>query len=228
VIELKPEEKKIKLGLKQLEMRPEEKYIEKHNVGDIVKGIVKKILKSRVFIELDKGVEGVVRISDITYYRIDSPHEYLKEKTTVEAMILSDTLNSNYKVKLGIKQLSDGEWREFFNKNKPGSIIPVRIKKPSESGITVEISKNIEGFIRINEVSEKKQELEEIEKLYPRGTEVEALVLSTDPEKKRIYLSIKALKKKKEREEIDKYSKSDNEPVTTVGDLFENAIDKKK
>ncbi len=227
VIELKPEEKKIKLGLKQLEMRPEEKYIDKHNVGDIVKGVVKKILKSRVFIELEKGVEGIVRISDITYYRIDSPHEYLKEKRTAEAMILSDSLNSNYKVKLGIKQLSDGEWREFFNKNKPGSVIPVKIKKPSESGITVEISKNIEGFIRINEVSDKKQELEEIEKLYPRGTKMEALVLSTDPEKKRIYFSIKAFKKKKEREEIDKYSKSDNEPVTTIGDLFENAIDKK-
>jgi small subunit ribosomal protein S1 len=228
VIELKPEEKKIKLGLKQLEMRPEEKYIEKHNVGDTVKGVVKKILKSRVFIELEKGVEGVVRISDITYFRIDSPHEYLKEKKTVEAMILSDSLNSNYKVKLGIKQLSDGEWREFFNKNKPGSIIPVKIKKPSENGITVGISKNIEGFIRINEVDEKKLELEEIEKRFPRGTELEALVLSTDPEKKRIYLSIRALRKKREREEIDKYSKADNEPVTTIGDLFENAIDKKK
>ncbi len=228
VIELKPEEKKIKLGLKQLEMRPEERYIEKHNVGDIVKGVVKKILKSRVFIELEKGVEGVVRISDITYFRIDSPHEYLKEKKTVEAMILSDSLNSNYKVKLGIKQLSDGEWREFFNKNKPGSIIPVKIKKPSENGITVGISKNIEGFIRINEVDEKKLELEEIDKRFPRGTEVEAVVLSTDPEKKRIYLSIRALRKKREREEIDKYSKADNEPVTTIGDLFENAIDKKK
>ncbi len=228
VIELKPEEKKIKLGLKQLEMRPEERYIEKHNVGDIVKGVVKKILKSRVFIELEKGVEGVVRISDITYFRIDSPHEYLKEKKSVEAMILSDSLNSNYKVKLGIKQLSDGEWREFFNKNKPGSIIPVKIKKPSENGITVGISKNIEGFIRINEVDEKKLELEEIDKRFPRGTEVEAVVLSTDPEKKRIYLSIRALRKKREREEIDKYSKADNEPVTTIGDLFENAIDKKK
>ena len=206
----------------------EEKYIDKHNVGDIVKGVVKKILKSRVFIKLEKGVEGIVRISDITYYRIDSPHEYLKEKENTEAMILSDSLNSNYKVRLGIKQLSDDEWREFFNKNKHGSIIPIKIKKPSENGITVEISKNIEGFIRINEVSDKKQELEEIEKLYPRGTKMEAMVLNTDPEKKRIYLSIKALKKKREREEIDKYSKAANEPVTTIGDLFEHAIDEKK
>jgi ribosomal protein S1 len=57
---------------------------------------------------------------------------------------------------------------------------------------------------------------------------VEALILNTDPEKKRIYLSIRALTRKREREEIDKYSKSDSEPMTTIGDLFESAIDKKK
>ena len=228
VIELKPEEKKIKLGLKQLEMRPEEKYIEKHNVGDIVKGVVKKILKSRVFIGLEKGVEGVVRISDITYYRIDSPDEFLKEKQHIECMILNDTLDSNYKVKLGVKQLSDGEWRDFFKNNKPGSVIKVKIKKVTEKGVPVEITKNIEGFVRINEVDDKKIELEEVEKLFNKGDELEALIVSTDPEKKRVYLSFKALKRKREREEIDKYSKSESEPITTIGDLFQNAIDKKK
>jgi small subunit ribosomal protein S1 len=228
VIELKPEEKKIKLGLKQLEMRPEEKYIEKHNVGDIVKGVVKKILKSRVFIGLEKGVEGVVRISDITYYRIDSPDEFLKEKQHIECMILNDTLDSNYKVKLGIKQLSDGEWRDFFKNNKPGTVIKVKVKKVTEKGVPVEITKNIEGFVRINEVDDKKIEQEEIEKLFNKGDEIEALIVSTDPEKKRVYLSFKALKRKREREEIDKYSKSESEPITTIGDLFQNAIDKKK
>lgn len=228
VIELNPEEKKIKLGLKQLEMRPEEKYIERHSVGDIVTGVVKKALKSRVFVELAKNVEGVVRISDITYFRIDSPNEYLREKETIEVMILSDTLDSNYKVKLGIKHLSEGEWREFFNNNKPGNIINVKIKKITDKGICVEISKNIEGFVRLNEIEENKLELEEIKKLYPSKANMEALILNTEPGKKRIYLSFKALKRKREREEIDRYSKVDNEPITTIGDLFENAIDKKK
>jgi small subunit ribosomal protein S1 len=227
VIELKPEEKKIKLGLKQLEMRPEEKYIEKHNVGDIVKGVVKKILKSRIFIGLEKGVEGVVRISDITYYRIDSPEEYLREKEQLEVMILSDSLDSNYKVKLGIKQLSEAEWREFFRSHKNGSLVTVKVKKITDKGIPVEINKNIEGFVRLNEVDEKKLELEEIKNLYKPGDQLEAMVVSTDPEKKRIYLSFKALRRKREREEIDKYSKSESESVTTIGDLFQNAIDKR-
>lgn len=228
IIELKPEEKKIKLGLKQLEMRPEEKYIEKHQVGDIVKGVVKKILKSRVFVELGKGVEGVIRISDISYFRIDTPEEFFKETEEIEVMILSDNLDSNYKVKLGTKQLSDTEWSDFFADNKPRTIIPVKIKKVGERGITVEISKNIEGFVRINEADEKKLTFEEIEAKYKPGDKIDALILQTDADKKRVYLSFRAVEKKKEREEIEKYSKSESESVTTIGDLFENAIDKNK
>jgi small subunit ribosomal protein S1 len=228
VIELNAEEKKIKLGLKQLEMRPEEKYIQKHKSGEIVKGLVKKILKSRVFVELEKGVEGVVKISDITYFRIDSPHEYLKEKETIEVMILSEALDPNYKVKLGIKQLSDPEWREYLSQHRPGSIVPVKIKKVTDKGISVDISKNIEGFVRPNEIDDKKLEFEEIKKLYPTGKEIDAMVLSADFDRKRIYLGFRALKRKKEREDIDKYAKAASESVTTIGDLFENAIDKKK
>ena len=228
VIELNAEEKKIKLGLKQLEMRPEEKYIQKHKTGDIVKGLVKKILKSRVFIELEKGVEGVVKISDITYFRIDSPHEYLKEKETIEAMILSESLDSNYKVKLGIKQLSDGEWREYINRNRPGIIVPIKIKKVTDKGISVDISRNIEGFIRPNELEEKKLDVEELSQTYPVGKEMDAMVVSSDYERKRIYLSFRALKRKRERDDIDKYSKSGSESVTTIGDLFESAIDKRR
>jgi small subunit ribosomal protein S1 len=228
VIEVSAEEKKIKLGLKQLEMRPEEKYIQNHTTGEIIDGIVKKILKSRVFIELEKGVEGVVKISDITYFRIDTPHEYLKEKQKVQAMILSETLDTNYKVKLGLKQLSDGEWRQYINENRPGSIVMVKVKKVTDKGMSVEISKDIEGFIRPNDLTEERNvDIEVLEKMFEPGQEIEALVVSSDFERKRIYLSIRALKRKKEREEIDKYSKSSSDSITTVGDLFENAIDKK-
>jgi len=152
----------------------------------------------------------------------------MREKEHIDCMILSESLDSNYKVKLGIKHLSDGEWREFFKNNRPGSVLKVKIKKITDKGIPVEISKNIEGFVRINEVDDKKLELEDVEKLHKKGDELEAMVVNTDAEKKRVYLSFKALKRKREREEIDKYSKSDSEPVTTIGDLFENAIDKKK
>lgn len=228
VIEVNAEERKIKLGLKQLEMRPEEKYIEKHQVGEIIKGTVKKVLKSRAFVELEPNVEGVIKISDISYFRIDSPKEFIKEGEEIDAMIISDELDSNYKVKLGLKQLSDGEWDTFFKSNPSGTLIKVKIKKISENGVSVEISKNIEGFIRLSEVDEKKLTEEEVSQMFKSGDEVEAEIQNTDPRRKRIYLSIRAIKKRKEREEIEKFSKSDNEPVTTIGDLLQTEIDKKK
>jgi 4-hydroxy-3-methylbut-2-enyl diphosphate reductase len=191
-------------------------------------GTVKKILKSRVFVRLDKNVEGMIKISDISYYRIDSPEEFLTEGEDIEIMILSDELDSNYKVKLGLKQLSDPEWSDFFNAHRPGSLIQVKIKKITEKGIHVEISKNIEGFVKISEISDEHISLEDIHKKLKVGEEKEALIISTIPEKKRIHLSFKAVHRKKEREDIEKYSKSKSDSVATIGDLLQNEIDKKK
>jgi small subunit ribosomal protein S1 len=227
VIELNKEEKKIKLGLKQLELRPEEKYIQNHQSGEIVDGVVKKILKSRVFIGLEDNVEGVIKISDITYFRIDTPKEYLKEGEKIQAMILSEELDQNYKVKLGVKQLSDDEWREFFRKNKPGNIITIKVKKVTEQGVITEISKNIEGFVKITEVEDKKLTYDEVVDSVNAGEEREALITHTYPEKKRIYLSFRAVHRQREREEIEKYMSTGNESVTTIGDLLENEIKNK-
>lgn len=228
VIELNAEERKIKLGLKQLEMRPEEKYMENHKQGEIVEGTVKKILKSRVFVELEKGIEGAIKISDICYFRIESPEEYLKEKEKIKVKIIGKNLDMNYKVKLGVKQLHDPEWDDFFKSHKNGELVKIKVKKVTENGIRCEISKFIEGFIRLSEIDDKKVTFEDIQEKYKEGDSLEAAIHSTDKFKKRIYLSLKERKKKKEKEELEKYGKSDNESVPTIGDLFENALDKKK
>ena len=227
VIELHKEDKKIKLGLKQLEMRPEEKYIDKHNAGEIVKGVVKKILSARVFVELEPGVEGVIKISDISYFRIDTPKEFLTEGEEISAVILDRELDQNYKVKLGVKQLTDDEWNEFFATNPPGASMKVKVKRVLERGVAVEISRNIEGFVRIGEVDENRITPEELQELVKVGEEKQALVVSAHPDKKRVYLSFRALVRKKEREEIEKYMKPTPESVTTIGDLLQNEIDKK-
>ncbi len=227
VIELNKKDRKIKLGLKQLELRPEDKYIQTKKRGEIVTGIVKKILPSRVFVELEKNVEGVIKISDISYFRVESPREFLKEKEKIDVMIIGTDLDRNYKIKLGLKQLSDEEWRDFFKKNNPGNVIDVKVKKVNEFGISVEITKNIEGFVKLSEIGEKRINFEEAKEMFKTGDVKEALILNTYPDKKRIYLSFQKVEKKREREELEKYGKSDNESVTTIGELFQNAIDKK-
>ena len=113
-------------------------------------------------------------------------------------------------------------------KSRPVGCTNVEVKKVNDKGISVQISKNIEGFIRLNEVDEKRLSFEEIEAMIKPGEKREALVVTSDYERKRIYLSFRAVEKKREREEIEKYGKSGNEGITTVGDLFQNALDNKK
>ncbi len=228
VIEINKDERKIKLGLKQLETRPEEKYLEKHKRGEIVKAKVKKILKSRVFLGLEEGVEGVVKISDISYHHIESPDEFMKEGEEIDAMIISDELDRNYKIQLGIKHLAENEWRSFFAKHKPGNAVEVTIRKISEAGITVEITRNIEGFIRIGDIDEEKVTVQDLEKKFKAGDKIEAMIARTELDRKKVYLSLRALTKVREREELQKYMKAEDDSVTTIGDLLQNELDKKK
>lgn len=228
VIELNKEERKIKLGLKQLETRPEERYLEKHKRGEVVRAKVKKILKSRVFMGLEDGVEGVVKISDISYHHIESPEEFMKEGEEIDAMIISDELDRNYKVQLGIKHLAEGEWRSFFAKHKPGSTVEVTVRKVNEAGLAVEITRSIEGFIRIGDIDEEKISPQELEQRFKPGDKIEALVSRVEVERKKAYLSLRALAKAREREELQKYMKAEDDSVTTIGDLLQNELDKKK
>lgn len=228
VIEFSKENRKIKLGLKQLEMRPEEKYLEKHSRGEIVRAKVKKILKSRVFLGLEQGVEGVVKISDISYYHIESPEEYMKEGEEIDAMIISNELDRNYKVQLGIKHLSESEWKTFLAKHKPGNTIEVTVRKITDGGIAVEITRNIEGFIRIGDIDEEKITMQELEQKYKPGDKLEAMIARTELDRKKVYLSLRALNKVREREELQKYMKGGDDQVTTIGDLLQNELDKKK
>lgn len=228
VIELNKEERKIKLGLKQLETRPEERYLEKHKRGEVVRAKVKKILKSRVFMGLGDGVEGVVKISDISYHHIESPEEFMKEGEEIDAMIISDELDRNYKVQLGIKHLAEGEWRSFFAKHKPGSTVEVTVRKVNEAGLAVEITRSIEGFIRIGDIDEEKISPQELEQRFKPGDKIEALVSRVEVERKKAYLSLRALAKAREREELQKYMKAEDDSVTTIGDLLQNELDRKK
>jgi small subunit ribosomal protein S1 len=228
VIEVNKEERKIKLGLKQLEIRPEEKYLEKHSRGEIVRAKVKKILKSRVFMGLEEGIEGVIKISDISFYHIESPEEFLTEGEEVDAMIISNELDRNSKVQLGIKHLAENEWKLFYGKNKPNSIIEVGVKKIIEGGIIVEISKNIEGFIRSNDIDEEQVAMAELEQKFKPGDRIKAMISRIEADRKKVYLSLRAMNKVLEREEIKKFMKADDEAVTTIGDLLQNELDKNK
>jgi len=211
-----------------LEIRPEEKYLEKHSRGEIVRAKVKKILKSRVFMGLEEGIEGVIKISDISFYHIESPEEFLTEGEEIDAMIISNELDRNSKVQLGIKHLAENEWKSFHAQNRPNNIIEVTVKKIIDGGIVVEISKNIEGFIRNNDVDEEPVALAEMEQKFKPGNKIQAMIVRIEADRKKVYLSLRAMNKALEREEIKKFMKAEDDSVTTIGDLLQNELDKNK
>jgi ribosomal protein S1 len=157
-----------------------------------------------------------------------SPEEFMKEGEEIEAVIISDELDRNYKVQLGVKQLTESQWKTFFSKNKPGNIIPVVIKKITDRGITVEVTRTIEGFVRLNDADEETLTLEQLTEKFKPGEQRDALIVRMEPEKKKIYLSLRAVNRIREREEIEKYMKSGDDTRTTIGDLLQNELDRRK
>ena len=143
-------------------------------------------------------------------------------------MIISDELDRNYKVQLGIKHLAENEWRSFFAKNRPGSSVEVTVRKVNDAGLTVEVTRSIEGFIRIGDIDEEKISPQDLEQKFKPGDKIEALISRIELERKKVYLSLRALTKAREREELQKYMKAEDDSVTTIGDLLQNELDKKK
>ena len=152
----------------------------------------------------------------------------MKEGEEIDAMIISDELDRNSKVQLGIKHLAESEWRSFFSKHKLGSAVEVTVRKINDAGITVEVTRSIEGFIRIGDIDEEKVSVQDLEKKFKFGEKIEALISRVEIDRKKVYLSLRALTKVREREELQKYMKAEDDSVTTIGDLLQNELDKKK
>ena len=152
----------------------------------------------------------------------------MKEKEEIEAEIIDNKLDSNYKVKLGLKSLHDKDWDDFFASHSLGDKVEFKIKKITNNGIRCEISQFVEGFIRLGEIDNKRTSYEECLEQFKEGEVHTAALIGAEKGKKRIYLSFKELKRKAEKDEIEKYGKSENESATTIGDLFESALDKNK
>ena len=102
------------------------------------------------------------------------------------------------------------------------------IKKVTDRGITVEITRTIEGFVRLSDADEEKLSPEEIMGKFKAGEKRDALIVRMEPEKKKIYLSLRAVNRIREREDLEKYMKSEEDTRTTVGDLLQNELNRKK
>jgi len=189
VLKVESEQEKISLGIKQLEFNPWTVVAQKYPVGTVVKGKIRNLTTYGAFIELEDGIDGLIRVSDMSWSRkITHPSQMFKRGDKVEAKVVSVD-QENKKIALGIKQLSPDPWEQVEKTYTVGEIVDGKVTNLASFGVFVELDSGIEGLVHISQVSDRP--FEELKDVIAEGDKVKAQVLSIDKGERKISLSIK-------------------------------------
>jgi small subunit ribosomal protein S1 len=155
VLEVKTDQRRISLGLKQTLADPWDAAAEKYPVGTIVTGRIRNLAEFGAFVEIEEGMEGLIHISDVSWTeRIKHPSEKFKKGDTVEAKVLKVD-SGNRRLSLGIKQLKD-IWANWFTEHKVGEVIKGKVARTTDFGAFVELAEGIEGLCHVSEIEERR------------------------------------------------------------------------
>lgn len=216
--------RRISLGLKQVERNPWEVIGEKFPVGTIIEGQVKNITDFGIFVGVDEGIDGLVHISDLSWTkRIKHPSELYKKGDVVKAVVLNID-RENERFSLGIKQLAADPWQTITTRYAPGTVIKGQVTSVTDFGIFLEVEEGIEGLIHVSEIS--KEKVDSPKDFAKVGDELEAVVLHVDTAERKIALSIKHLAEHKEKAEVDAFIGAQKSATSNFGDILQGALDK--
>ncbi|HPM42580.1 MAG TPA: S1 RNA-binding domain-containing protein, partial [Candidatus Omnitrophota bacterium] len=189
VLDVDKANKKISLGLKQIESNPWLEVDSKYPVGTKVKGKIRNLTDYGMFIELDDGIDGLVHVSDISWTkRVGHPKDIYKKGEKIEAVVLAVD-PSNRRISLGIKQLTPDPWDDIAAKYPPEKVLPGKVVKIANFGLFVEIDKDLEGLVHVSEIS--MGEGEKLEDKFKAGDEFSVKVMKVDTLQHKIALSMK-------------------------------------
>ncbi|MGK2906137.1 MAG: 30S ribosomal protein S1 [Desulfuromonadales bacterium] len=216
--------RRISLGLKQIEPNPWEVIGEKFPVGTIIEGQVKNITDFGVFVGVDEGIDGLVHISDLSWTkRVKHPSEIFKKGDTVKAVVLNID-RENERFSLGLKQLTPDPWEAIPVKYAPGTIVRGKATSVTDFGVFLEIEEGIEGLIHVSELSQEK--VESPKDFASVGDEFEAAVLNVDIVDRKIALSVKQLTHHKEKAEVQEFLGAQKQATSNLGALLQGAMDR--
>lgn len=192
ILNLDKESGKISLGLKQRLPDPWQDIASKYKAGDKVKGKVVNILPYGVFVELEKGIEGLVHVSEISWTkRINNPGEMFAIGDILETQVLSVDKDSR-RISLSLKQLEQNPWLDAESKYPVGTKVCGKVRGFTEYGAFVELDSNLEGMIHVSDMSWTKR-VAHPQDVLKKGQKVDVAVLSVDSQNRRIALGLKQL-----------------------------------
>jgi small subunit ribosomal protein S1 len=204
VLDLDKDNRRISLGLKQIEPNPWAVVAEKYPSGSIVTGVVRNLTDFGAFIELEEGIDGLVHISDMSWTtRVKHPSEVLKKGEQVQAVLLNIDVDHE-RLSLGIKQLHPNPWEGIANTISVGDNVTGKVVRLTDFGAFIELENGVEGLLHVSEISQ--QHVKKPEDVLSIDNEITAKVIKLDEENRRIGLSIKAYE-----EEIGKTDEGEEE-----------------
>ena len=192
ILNMDKESGKVSLGLKQRMADPWSDIVDKFTVGAKIKGKVVNILPYGVFVELEKGIEGLIHVSEISWTkRINNPGEMFAVGDMVETQIISVDKDSR-RISLSLKQLEQNPWLEAEGKYQQGNKVSGKVRGFTDYGAFIELDSNLEGMIHVSDMSWTKR-IGHPQDLLKKGQKIDVVVLSVDAQNRRIALGLKQL-----------------------------------
>ncbi len=215
VLDVKPKERRISLGIKQLEADPWTTVADRYSIGSVVEGRVRKLTDFGAFVEIEEGIDGLVHISDLSWTkRVKHPSELLKKGQVVQAVILNIDA-PNRRLSLGVKQLQPDAWETFFRSHQVGDTVRGRVCRAANFGVFVEIAPGVEGLCHNSEIPGSQDRKRE-EPPLPIGEEFDFKIIKMNEAEKKIGLSIRAVADDEERTRLEDYQRQAAAATMTI------------
>ena len=197
VLEISRQDKRISLGLKQLQQNPWELLEQRAPEGSKIMGRIRNLTNFGVFVEIEPGIDGLIHTSDLSWTkRGAAANEALKEGSEIEVVVLQIDA-AERRVSLGLKQTQPDPWEEVPEKYKVGSVVRGTIVNLTSFGAFTKLEEGIEGLVHISELADRR--IEKPEEVVSVGDELDLKVINLFPKERRIGLSLKALIAEQER-----------------------------
>src|ERR1700712_4906458 len=201
ILSVNPNDRRISLGMKQLQDNPWEQLEDKYPTGAIIEGRVRNLTDFGAFIEIEDGIDGLVHVSNLSWTkRIKHPSEVLKKGEKVKAIVLG-VEPENRRLSLGVKQLQPDVWDTFFAQHRVGDVIKGKILRTAQFGAFVEIAEGVEGLCHVSEAVDANGQPVSMDV----DSEHEFKIVKMNQEEKKVGLSIRAVGEEASRAEVEEY-----------------------
>jgi small subunit ribosomal protein S1 len=196
VLGVDTEEKRISLGMKQLQENPWDTVMDRYPVGTKIHGKVRNLTDFGAFVELEEGIDGLVHVSDITWAKkLKHPKELLKKDQEVDA-IVTNIDRQGQRLSLSMKDLTPSAWEGFVATHRPGDTVRGKVSRFTSFGVFVELGEGLEGLCHISELSDER--VERPEDVAQLGQEMDFKILRIENDDQKIGLSHRAVGKEDE------------------------------